>query len=195
MFDIGTESTASLRFIPTKIVPVEGLNYAVVSGILCIPDAPPATGMICGLDYKAVKGAVKDDEIWTVNPLVVRKVENADSPVVVMCRMTARRWVDPLPQNSQSTTATSSTRRRHGWALRIGSRGTHEYVPGPHDEWIPVHEWMNHTADGCFQCGQEISADDAEEVQWVSGGARPICPECVHDCEELMAKAYENGSY
>lgn len=184
LLDVGLDSQTSLRFIPTKVAAIPGLTTAVVSGFITFDNRrPPISCMVMGLEYKAIKESVTAQETWTVQGLAVRRVENSENPVVV-ARMSSRRWKEPEAQPPAEFRGDSRL-----YALRIGKRDKDEWLPGPHEEWVPLHEWLNCTADGCVQCGQMISADDAEEIEWVQGKSRALCIECALDTRKL------NGNY
>lgn len=173
-FDLDGET--DLKFCPTSVESVPTTGCAVVRGTMSGPDTPDMKAIVYGLTHEAVKDAARYRETWTVSALAVR---NEDEPVIV-CKLRERQWRekpgDVVPERKLGD--------------RRGGRKDYEYVPGPHDEWLPVHEWMRHTADGCVQCAQVLLADEAEEIMWVQGGSRPLCPECAEENAGALRRGY-----
>lgn len=180
LMELDIDGNVHHAFIPTKATEVLGLKYGVVSGFLTT-DTGAMPAVVHGVLFDAVKTAAKNEEVWTVRPIAVKSVREKDEDVpVVVCRLVRREW-------REATKKEKDAKRQTNFASRLGSRTPHEYVPGPHDEWIPVHEWIANTADGCVQCGVTLCADDAEDIEWVQGKSRAMCPGCVADNEQLMA--------
>lgn len=65
-------------------------------------------------------------------------------------------------------------------------------IVGPGRILIPVGEFKALCSDGCWQCKEDISEKDAEEVHWTTPmkGAQPepICPKCVEDWQEYVSQ-------
>ena len=167
------DADMELRFIPSKIQQVLGRERAVVSGMLFHPEGDPYNTVIHGLSFNAIKDAMEKQETWTVRPVGVQYLEN-DTPLMIG-KLVSRAYYP-----------NAATPAKRPTIPRLSNRGIHEYVPGPGGEWIPVHDWLSHTADGCCQCGADINADEAEEVQWVSNYTEPMCPACIEENKVLM---------
>ena len=158
-------------FIPSLVTPVAGLPTALVSGNIIHPDGGmllPAVVMHCL--YSAVENCKDNAERWTVRPVAVRGLDKGADPMIV-ARLVNRTYY--------SGTANVSALDRRG-----GLKGG-EYVPAAHGEWVPVDEWIKATADGCYQCGDRLMADEAEICGWVNNGSRCICPGCLDDNQKL----------
>lgn len=172
-----------LMYTPTKVTQVGKGGNAVVSGLVQHPEGDLLPCVLHGLLFNAVKDAAKDNETWAVRPIGVSNLE--DGNLIVLAKLWSRKYNHFEIKNhyeslNRNPPGKAPAEPRRGLP-RIGSRNPNEYVPGPHDEWIPVTTWLSITADGCVQCGTPIDADDAESVVWVQGGSRPLCFECDAD--------------
>jgi predicted glutamine amidotransferase len=166
------DADMELRFDLTRIQQVLGRTHAVVSGLAYHPEGDPINGVIHGLDYNAICDALDKEETWTVRPVGVQYLES-DTPLLIL-KLVSRAYIPG-----------KATPPRPAVIPRLAGRGTHEYVPGPGGEWIPVHEWLHCTADGCCQCGGDINADEAEEIQWVNNYSQPMCVGCIEENKVL----------
>lgn len=176
LLELELDVETPIKFVPARIKKVEGQWSAVVSGTCYHPDGEgPLPGMLLGLSYAAVERAIDDNETWTVRAIGVRHLEDA-SPVLMI------KLVDKKFKAEGNRILTPAEVNQKGRGVpRIGSRTPNDYVPGAHGEWIPVRDWLRNTADGCVQCGGELSAEDAEEIIWVDNQSRPLCPGCAID--------------
>jgi len=169
---LNIDSTTELTLMPTKIKPVHGKRTALVSGPVWLPDGTALTGLLSGLDYNSVKDTKPEAEGWTVKAYAVMITQAKDTILRVHL---VNRNVSTRPA---ATTGSRSFSR--GSLPRLGSRGWDEWVPGPDVEYLSMTDWMRETSSGCFQCGIECCADDAEKMSW-AGVGRPVCRECTDD--------------
>lgn len=169
--DLDTET--EVMFEPTKVDAVPGLVSAYVEGWATHPDSGVTMkAVMFGLSYNAVSSAVKDKEAWTCIPIGLRMDEDG-TPVVVL-RLKSKSWIIKAPPRGKLQLAN-----------RMGGTKPGEYIQGPRDEWLPVHEWLRLTSTGCVQCGGTLMADEWEDIAWVEGGTQPLCPGCVEDNSTL----------
>ena len=167
-----------MKFTPSQVVPLDGTPMAVILGMVKLPDRPdPINARVVGLSYNGIKEALGNRETWTINPVMVTKLD-PETPFV-HAKLMHRTW-HGTPDGKPDEKSASNDKPR-GKLPRQGDVGSDEWLPGPHDEYYSVVDWLRHTADGCIQCGMEINADDANDVLWVEGSSRPICPGCKLD--------------
>jgi len=172
------DADMELRFDLTRIQQVLGRPYAIVSGLVTHPEGDPINGIIHGLDFNAVMDAMDKEETWTVRPIGVQYLAS-DTPLLIL-KLVSRSY---FPKRATPAKTPSIP--------RLNGRGTHEYVPGAGGEWIPVHEWLGQTANGCCQCGGDILADEAEEIQWVNNYSQPLCVGCIEENKVLSRHNFD----
>lgn len=175
LMEFELDAEMELRFELSKIQKVLGRTTAIVSGMVFHPEGEPINGIIHGLDYNAVQDAMVKNETWTVRCVGLQWIEK-ETPML-MVKLVSRSYYPSgnriIPPNKTHSIP------------RLKGRGTHEYVPGPHGEWIPIHAWLEDTANGCCQCGMDIMADEAEEVTWINNESQPLCAGCVEENKVL----------
>lgn len=167
-----------LKFTPSQVIPLDGTPMAIILGMVKLPDRQdPINARVVGLSYNGIKDALSARETWTINPVMVTKLD-PETPFL-HAKLLHRTW-HGTPDGKPDVKSDGNSGQK-GKLPRQGNVGSSEWLPGPRDEYYPLVDWLRHTSDGCIQCGMEINAEDANDVLWVEGQSRPICPGCKLD--------------
>lgn len=172
--DVQLLPTDKLRFLPTTVAPIYGTKYANVIG-RCVD--LNKTGVIQGLVWEAVAKCAENGEMWTVYPVASKATEGTGNVLILrLSRRTVTHRTDPVPS---STSSSDEKKNESGYT----NDNLYQYL-GPDLTMLNKSQWDELVADGCAVCGCVIEDHMAEELEWDTDDAKPICPECVMEMME-----------
>lgn len=195
----GLDPRDELLFAPMAAVPLGRHDLCIAAGRL-----PGLNGQMChvyGMPREATKEAVQAKDWWLVAPVAVKQ---ATGEKIVVARLVSRTvevekeesTTETTSQSTSPTTPPDSSTDTPDFKAEFTLPGN-AVIDGPKGEPLSVDEWRLLVRCGCAYCGENITDEDAYEMQWDPWSDRPVCPVCVvdvlaHDPGNISIEDLEN---